>query len=364
MRKIIHVITTISIGGAEKHLLALATEQVRRGLDVEVIYLKGEPELLEEFNSCGVSVKSDFANKGFLLQCLSIGRYLRNSYSLVHAHLPRAETLVAIANRNNPALGSRHNAEAFYPGKNKYLSVTLSRLVTAKNKNLIAISEAVRDFLVSSCEVSKETPMEVIHYGFRFSTNASGPGRGLHSGDPVFGTISRLTPQKDLQTLLKAFSIYHHAHEGGKLRILGVGPQLSLLKDLAKELGIHANVEFASRTRDVQGFLSSLDVFILTSKYEGFGLVLLEAIEAQIPIIATNSSAIPEVLGSDFPGLVGVGEHESVANQMSGLLQPDQRDKFLKKQNDRKRLFSLDQMCSATNNYYDCVIDDFTQRKA
>ena len=364
MQKIIHLITTISIGGAEKHLLMLAGEQARRGLDIEVIYLKGDPELSTEFTSKGVAVNGNFTNLSFILQCISIGKYLRRSSALVHSHLPRAELLTSIANWRNPVLASRHNSEAFYPGKNRYLSIIMSRIVSSRNRNIIAISDAVREFLIDSREVSEKTPIRVIHYGFNFVDSCKSPLKKTSNGSPSFGTISRLVPQKDLQTLLRAFSLFRQKHQTGSLKILGIGPELDSLKNLARELGVAQSIEFVPRTKDVKSFLSTLDVFLLTSKYEGFGLVLLEAIDAQIPIIATNSSAIPEVLGANFPGLVQVGDFQAISNQMSELLNLDQRELFLSKQNDRAKLFSVDQMASATAIFYDSVVDDWMQRRA
>jgi glycosyltransferase involved in cell wall biosynthesis len=341
----------------------LAKEQASRGFEVEVIYLKDDPELFDEFTSCGVNVNSRFAGLPFFLQCVSLRKYLNGEDVLLHAHLPRAELLTALANQKNPVLASRHNSEAFFPGKNRILSLILSRIVTAKNKNLIAISIAVEEYLLASREISKKTPIRVIYYGFDFSETVQSIRSGNASSGVVFGTISRLVPQKDLQTLLRAFAIFLSNNKVGTLRILGVGPELESLKNLAHELSIESFIEFTPRTKNVKGFLSNLDIFILTSKYEGFGLVLLEAIDSHIPIIATRTSAIPEVLGDNFPGLVPVGDFNFISSLMLEMNQHEKRQEFVRIQNKRKSFFSIKRMTDATSDFYDWVLEDWAKRK-
>ena len=67
-KKIIHLITTIEFGGAEKQLLILAANQVKQGLEVEVFYLKGKPELKVKFEEVGVKVNSLLVNQPFIFQ--------------------------------------------------------------------------------------------------------------------------------------------------------------------------------------------------------------------------------------------------------------------------------------------------------
>jgi glycosyltransferase involved in cell wall biosynthesis len=108
-------------------------------------------------------------------------------------------------------------------------------------------------------------------------------------------------------------------HKGWKLHILGDGSQRKYLSNLVVGLGLNENVLFHRRTERVQDFLKSLDLFVLSSLYEGFGLVLLEAMLASSPIIASNSTAIPEVLGINHPGLVLNNAPSVFAAKISGF---------------------------------------------
>ena len=90
--------------------------------------------------------------------------------------------------------------------------------------------------------------------------------------------------------------------------IVGEGKLREDLEHLAQQLEISHKVFWYGKTSKVYEVMQSMDIFVLASRYEGFGLVLLEAIQAQLPVIAANNSAIPEVLGHDSQGLFETGD--------------------------------------------------------
>ena len=89
---------------------------------------------------------------------------------------------------------------------------------------------------------------------------------------------------------------------------------------MSKSLGIKDKVYWIGKTEYIKEFLSKIDLFVLPSKYEGFGLVLLEAMVAKKPIIAANNSAIPEVLGKSYDGLFSTGDANALAQQIKTTL--------------------------------------------
>jgi glycosyltransferase involved in cell wall biosynthesis len=113
-----------------------------------------------------------------------------------------------------------------------------------------------------------------------------------------------------------------------ELFIVGDGVEKDNFVELTVELGISKRVHWLGRTPFVNDFLSQLDLFVLPSIYEGFGLVLLEAMQANKPILATNNSSIPEVLGKDYMGLFQTSNVE----KLSGLIRKVHlEDAFAKK---------------------------------
>jgi len=148
----------------------------------------------------------------------------------------------------------------------------------------------------------------------------------LSENDFIFGTIGRIVPQKDYPTLLKAFSINYKGKREYKLLIIGDGYLKQEMQDLASKLKISSNVVWLGRTDRINEILKLMNCFILASSYEGFGLVLLEAMSAEVPIVATKNSAIPEVLGANYPFLSETGDALDLARNMSRVVSLNSED--------------------------------------
>ena len=326
-KKVTHLITTIERGGAEKQLLTLASEQVQSGLNVFVLYLTGKPDLRNEFEVAGVEVNNLLVGKSFLKQIFLLSKYLRKNPSPVHAHLPKSELLAAIVVTKKYLVFSRHNSEAFWPGGPRNISNLLSKFVCKRASQGIAISNAVRSYLIKRGEIPNSYTIDVVYYGFQKNSSTNAAGLGLitnimngQSSNYKIGTIGRLVPQKDYPTLLNAFSNVLKSLPNTDLYVVGEGCLQRDLIDLSDSLGINDNIHWLGKTEYIKEFLSKIDLFILPSKYEGFGLVLLEAMVAKKPIIAANNSAIPEVLGKTYEGLFSTGDKEALAQQIKAAV--------------------------------------------
>jgi glycosyltransferase involved in cell wall biosynthesis len=320
MSTIVHLITTIEMGGAEKQLLVLAGQQASHGHDVTVLYLKGKPELKQDFESLGVRVSSRITHTSSIISCIRLSKFLKeNPNAICHAHLPQSEIIAAFARgKRQKLVVTRHNAEQFWPRRSRHMSKILSRIVAAKTDKIIAISQAVANFLHESGEISPYTAVEVVLYGSAPKSETSGQAFFPESKreEMRIGTIGRLVNQKNYPTLLNAFSLVVRENPTFHLYIIGDGPLKQELHRLADELAIGSAVTWLGRTDKIPHFMSSIDLFVLSSKYEGFGLVLLEAMAAGKPILAANNSAIPEVLGENYPGLFGTFNSHELAKKI------------------------------------------------
>ena len=352
MRPVIHVITTIEMGGAEKQLLILATAQAKSGRKVRVCYLKGRPELVNEFEDGGIEILDHLANKNFLVQLYLLRKILSGSNELIHAHLPQAELLAALAGFRHKLLVTRHNSEPFWPRKPRVVSNLLSRLVSSRAGTVVAISNAVKQYLIQRGEIGPRVKVVVVYYGFSSSILK----RPIRESGLIFGTISRLTEQKDLPTMLRAFAKFSASHPDSKLNIVGEGHLRANLEKLTYDLEIQSKVSWLGRTSAIDSFLDSLDVFLLTSLYEGFGMVLLEAISRSVPIIASNNNAVTEVLGKDSPSLFWIGDVGELAERMNQIQDPDFRENLLASNLKRIEEFSIPKMLSSLDSIYSNTI--------
>jgi glycosyltransferase involved in cell wall biosynthesis len=352
LKQIFHVITTIKRGGAENQLLILVREQIKLGMQVHVVFLKGEPELEYEFTNMGAFVHHEVARSHLFFQTYALRKVVGKSKPIVHAHLPRAELISLFTPARFKLVTSRHNAEPFFPAAPKTISNLLSKLVEIRCFRIIAISEAVKVFLIERDEIRNIEKVEVVLYGYQPTCNSIKGNVNPSNTTHKLGTISRLTHQKDIPTLLHAFQIVHKDAPQATLNIVGSGPLESNLLEMCNRLGLKSSVNFLGRTSQIFNFLMDLDVFILTSRYEGFGMVLLEAMDAGVPIVASNNSAIPEVLGPNFPGLCETGNYQEFYNKILKLNDPDYRKQVLSLQKKRLALFEADGMAQKINKIY------------
>ena len=115
------------------------------------------------------------------------------------------------------------------------------------------------------------------------------------------------------------------------------------------------SVEWINHEPNVYEFLETIDLFIITSKYEGFGLVVLEAMQSNIPIVASRISPFEEILGSDFSTLCNVGEMNEFLDAVLYLASPTMRQEILNVQNVRLELFSPELMNEKMNTVYESI---------
>ena len=315
MIEVIHIITTICRGGAENQLLTLAKEQVASGRKVSIIYLKGKPELLNDFTIFGIRVYSFLANQNFLVQTFMLNKFLRKRRLIVHAHLPRAELIAALVIGSNFLVTSKHNSERFFPSGPKLVSRSLARYVYKKSTECVFISNAVLKYLSNIREAPLTRKNNVVYYGISREDKLN---NYFELKDAVinFGTVARIENQKDFPTLIKAFSTLLKSNNDARLIIVGDGSQKNFIKEMTVKYECFDKVDWVGRVKDVSSVMKNIDVFILASKYEGFGLVLLEAMEIGIPIIAADNSSIPEVLGKSYEGLFPTGNSFALAQKM------------------------------------------------
>lgn len=359
--KIIHLITTIERGGAENQLLTLVNQQVKQGLGVEIIPLKGKPELKEDFELVGASVDLMILNKNPISQVYRLRKKIKSSKDsyIIHSHLPRAELLSACSG-NEIRVFSRHNSENFFPRKYcSILSIILSRFSSFKSKSGIAISNDVKNFELNNSEIGRNFPFEVVYYGYERKIFDSGKSRHywrnelkISNEQILIGTVARLAKQKNLHLLLQAFQLFVKAQPNSKLIIVGDGPLKAELEKLANHLNINEKVIFLGRSNKVREIMSAMDLFILPSFYEGFGLVLLEAMDAGCRIIGSNTSAIPEVIGNRPDQLFSVSDKNELVSKMNNLLFNTDMKDILIRNSQRLEEFDATKMQKAILSVY------------
>jgi len=144
---------------------------------------------------------------------------------------------------------------------------------------------------------------------------------GIPSEAPVVGTVGRLNEIKRQDILLEAFSRVHAKVPDAHLLVVGDGPLMSELRNLAQKLKVDDAVHFAGYQQRPEAYLAAMDVFALTSRSEGMPLVVLEAWATGVPVIASAVGGLPAMIDHDRTGrLFPPSDVESLASELRHLL--------------------------------------------
>ena len=363
--KILHVITTVNRGGAENHLIDLVEKQLSEGHQIFVAYLKGDGYWSDYLISKGADVKDlRLRYYGHLTPLFKLIILINKiSPDVIHGHMPPAELYSRIAiifsKTKSAFVISKHNDEPFFKGIG---SEFVGRWVSRRSKKIIAISDSVNKYMQFNLDVRPDK-LTTIRYGLDASKYDAGKTEALqlraqwakNSGDILIGTVARLVPQKALHVLLKAFAKYKlKSSLVAVLVVVGRGPLEQELKKLAEDLDIADSVKWVGFREDIHNVMNVFDIFALTSAYEGFGLVLLEAMAAGKPVVATNVSAIPEVVVDKETGfLCNAFDAEAFASAFFHLENEHLRSQMGEAGKTRvKKEFTIEKMESNTRKVY------------
>ena len=329
--KVLHLLKATGIAGAEAHLLALLPALRGQGIEAEVILLEDpqkEPrDFRERMERSGIPVRRLpirwHIDPGLPARLEKILRAA--SFDILHAHLPHGEVYGELAMRSFPEtkfVVSRHNDDRF----RRWLPLRWIFAPSLRRADrIIAISQSVRRFLID-VERAPAEKIEVIPYGLdadAFAREAR-PGafrREIGAGkEPLVGFIGRMTAQKGVDTLLRAFVRIEQRQPTARLILAGDGPDRQALMRLAQSLGLR-RVMFLGWRTDAATILADIDLLAVPSRWEGFGLVALEAMALGKPVAASRISALPEIVAPGETGLLLVpGAVEAWADGLMEIL--------------------------------------------
>lgn len=153
---------------------------------------------------------------------------------------------------------------------------------------------------------------------------------GATRGELLVGSLGRLVEQKDYTTQLKGFARALHDAPGMRMALAGDGPLRKALELQAKDLQIEDRVSFLGHTEEAALYLRSLDIYVLTSRFEPYGVSLLEAKAAALPIVATCVNEIPSIILNNVSGLlIPSGSPEALSRVLTELARaPERREQL------------------------------------
>ena len=375
--KILHIITSLNNGGAENHLAELASRQAKQKKDkIYIIYLRGD-NYWEKFlrkkniNVKKIIIKNNHNLVGLIFAIFKIFKITKKiKPEIIHAHLSLSEIIVTflklIFRLDFKMVISKHLDSFLFEGsrgQNKFFSgLFLERIIFYISDHVIFISKNVQSYFLSEIKVPPEKK-SVIYYGINkknfIMKNASKNKKikfKKKKNQKVILNIARHTVQKKIDLLIRGFTEYQKINKNSKLILVGSGTETEKLKLLAEELQIKSKIQWINYTNNVFDLFKISDVFCLTSRYEGLGLVLLESLISRVPVITMKSSAMKEVVKNNHSGLL-LSENCSPKSLSIALNKVLNNEKFRKKiiKNGFVRLsqkFNVNKMLKLTTNAY------------
>ncbi len=322
---VMQLLVTLNIGGAESlalNLLALG----KNSFDGFVLGLFQETGTLEkQLQDFGLPSLAMRAEKtGRLKGILNLRKaILDNNVAIMHTHaawlLPYAIPAAKLA--GIPLIYTEHSINALQtmPKLRRAL-----KLAAPFISGIVCISEHIAEYLIKEVGINPKK-INIIHNGVdtvRFSPEGGKISLPWNEKAFVFGTVARLHDAKDFPNLLKAFAIVHERRPEARLFIAGDGDQHSTITALITELGLEESVCLAGARSDVPDILRSLDVFVLSSKHEGFPMAVLEAMASGAPVIATRVGGLAALnADGDHIFLVNPENSAALAEAMNELLE-------------------------------------------
>jgi len=359
-RLVIHVITTLEPGGAEKQLLELCKKQSLRNR-VLVIFLKGKGTLSSSFEEVNVKV--------FHLRLASLMVFFKavldefrdesNTNSpVIHAHLPRAEIVACAMSKlfRVRMVVTKHNCERFWPTGPRVFSRIIARWVARNSSAIVCISKAVSQYLIEVGEMKIDDDFSVIYYGLDFEKIVPITNRRLRGRVFTIGTLSRLETQKNLETLIEAADIVKSLGANIRVLIFGKGSKERFLRILIANKRLSSSIEICSPVQDLSFFWKEIDLFVLTSAYEGFGLATLEAIWQGKPVLVSSTDASKELMNNSSVNLFRVGNHEELAQEIVELIKsPKKLSRNQLEARKRAEFFSIEYTANQIDMIYEKI---------
>jgi glycosyltransferase involved in cell wall biosynthesis len=372
--KVLHSLVRVGSGGVEQRRLSLV-----RGLDKSLYEQRlicteafgGLPEMFTGAD-CRVDVL------GALRHITNVAPY-RNALQIIrdwqpdiiHGAVFEGVAIAAVAGR----LGSVPiilGEETSDPANRRWKGHLLYRLLTSMTHHMVAVSPVVQNYLLNGIKLPA-SKVTLINNGVTDSLPISSERKdkirkthGIEHGDLIIGSCGRLDDQhKRFSDLIRALAIVRQVCVNAKLLIVGSGPDETMLRALAAQLGVMEHVMFTGYQVDTRPYYEVMDIFALASAREAFGLVLVEAMYARLPVVATHVGGIPGVVLDGETGyLVPPQSPTALASRLLMLANdPSLRQQMGQKGHHRaKNEFGSDRYVQECHDLYQRLVNQMLSR--
>lgn len=317
--KIIYFTTALTSGGAERVLCRLADHFADLGHDVVIVSMRSKFQVLPSNSKIKIiDLKINKKNPLSIIRAFLKAWIFTNKFKpdVIHSHMYHANIFARILNIVNPPNRLICTAHSSIEGG------VLSDILYRITDNIPYISTNVSQAACNSFfERKASKPSRMISTPNAINISRFSSKYTPHRGPCRILTVCTLRPEKNIEMLLRAAaSALTILEDNLEIWIAGDGTERKALEELSNKLNIGKFVTFFGEFKKPEDLMSRSTLFVSTSNYEGFGLAVAEAMAVGIPVIATDSGGVSEVMG-ETGYLIPVGDEEALSNKIIDLLE-------------------------------------------
>ena len=360
--RIAHLVEDMGMGGIEKIIESIFLSYDKTRFEHLFLCLSRGGIIYESIRSKGAQAEIlGTKNYNSFASMLKVSSWLKkNRIHIVHAHAHPAGYLGRTAAFIAGNIGLVYHVHTMPLDllARHHIKESVLGLITDK---ILCISNSTRDYLIAK-QFHVKNKIEVLYngVGLPISTKFIETPKSLARWDgscyPIIGIVASLTDNKGHASLLLAFGEIIKEFPKAKLLIIGDGPEMTNLHELAAKLGIQNHVVFCGVQQDVFPYLAYLDIFVLSSIYrEGLPCTIIEAMAMRKPIVASNLHGIPEAVQDNVNGLLfHPGDSSAMANALLRLARDPETSRTFGKMGKKIYLekFTFEQMMKRLEEIY------------
>ena len=333
---LLFIITKLELGGAQKQLLSLIRHLNKERFNIFLFTSLGLLDKEAQAISGLTLYRSRYLKRTInplkdLLALCEIRSFIKNNQiQILHTHSSKAGILGRLAGRLAGVKIILHTVHGwsfndFQPVIIRKLFISLERLAARFTHKIIVVSDYDLQKGLRS-RIGSPDKYTLIRYGIDYSefhNQKDGLRRefGIGESDPLIGSISCFKPQKSVQDFIKSAFLMNRVFPDAKFILVGDGVLRGSLERLIKKYNLGGKIILTGWRSDIPRILSAIDVFVLTSLWEGLPISVLEAMASSKPVVATNTGGIAEVVVENKTGfLVRPKDRRGLCEKLNVLL--------------------------------------------
>ena len=379
--KVLFVQKVKALVGSEKYFLELIPELEKRRIKTTFICIYSKADIdqtslfIEAFAKLGTELHTcEIPSEKAILKSVRFIRKIEKegNFDLIHSHLIHADFWCALLKKvyrvKTPLVSTKHGYDEAYIAQhgfnaNHLIKNRYFRLCKYSEKYIsksFAVSEGLKQFFIAA-GISDENKISTIHHGFDLPELNENKRAVLRKSPHQLLILGRIIPFKGHRYLLESLVAIKKEIPDVHLNIVGHGDEdlITELKKFTAREDLEDNISFEGYQTGIYSYLQNTDLMVVPSISEGFGLIFLEAMNANVPIVGFDVPATNEIIINQKTGvLVELRDTDALAAEIIALMQDSvKRQKYATAAHDRlKDYFSLDRMVSQTIQFYQSAL--------